>query len=88
MLLPSPLVAITISVVLSIALNYIRLPSSGLPPVVEYCHIGFPLMSSNEIVLKELNQENAYKSCSPLPNVNPRWPQLAAPVVCLIQADE
>ena len=45
-------------------------------------------MSSKEIVLLELNQENAYKSCSPLPNVNPRWPQLFDPVVCLIQADE
>jgi hypothetical protein len=72
MLLPNPLVAITKSVVLSIALYYIKLPSSGSPPVVENCHIEFPLTSSKEIVLKELNQENAYKSCSPQPNVNPR----------------
>ena len=88
MLLPYPLVAITISVVLSIALYYIRLPSSESPPVVEYCHIGLPLMSSKETVLLELNQENAYKSSSPLPNVNPRRAQLFVPVVCLIQADE
>ena len=88
MLLPFPLVAITISVELSIALNYIRFPSRLSPPVVEYCHIGLPLMSSKETVLKELNQENAYKSCSPLPNVSPRWPQLVVPLVCLIQADE
>ncbi len=88
MLLPNPLVAITISVLLSIALYYIRLPSTPLPPVVEYCHIELKLMSSKETVLKELNQENAYKSCSPLPNVSPRWPQLVVPVVCLIQADE
>jgi hypothetical protein len=90
MLLPIPLVAITISVVLSIALYYIRLPSSLLPPVVEFYHIGFPVISSKETVLLESNQENAYKSCSPLPNVNPRWPQLdnEEPVVCLIQADE
>jgi hypothetical protein len=72
MLLPNPLVAITISVVLSIALYYIKLPSLGSPPFAEYCHIELPLTSSIEIVLKELNQENAYKSCSPLPNVNPR----------------
>ncbi len=45
-------------------------------------------MSSKETVLLELNQENAYKSSSPLPNVNPRWPQSFDPVVCLIQADE
>ena len=47
-------------------------------------------MSSKETVLLELNLENAYKSCSPLPNVNPRWPQLfnVEPVVYLIQADE
>ncbi len=46
-------------------------------------------MSSKEIVVLELNQENEYKNCSPLPNVNPKWLQLAVvlPVVFLTQAD-
>jgi hypothetical protein len=88
MKLPYPLVAITISVVLSIALYYIRLPSFLSPPFVEYCQIELPLMSSKETVLNKLNEENAYKNSSSLPNVNPRCPQLVVPVVFLIQADE
>jgi len=72
------------------ALNYIKLPSCLLPSVVENCHFEFPLMSSKETVLKELNLDNAYKKSSPLPNVNPRLPQLlyVEPAVYLIQAAE
>jgi hypothetical protein len=36
-------------------------------------------------VLLPLNQENAYKNYSYLPNSNPKWPQLVVPNVYLIQ---
>jgi hypothetical protein len=45
-------------------------------PILSYCQIVFPKISSKVTVFNELNYEKVYKNCSFLPNVNPRCPQL------------
>ena len=71
MLGPDPLVAMTISLEVSINLYYIRLPSISEPPEVEYYHIELPAVSSKVTVLRPLKFENEYKKDSFRPNINP-----------------
>jgi hypothetical protein len=72
MLPADPVVAITISLETLIALYYIKFPSLLEPPVIEYYHIELPAVSSKLIVLRLLKYDNANKTESYLPIVNPR----------------